>query len=419
MPLSHEVHPMRHELDLTRVRERFPALARRIHGRPAAYLDGPAGTQVPRVVIDAVGAYLAEHNANSGGVFPTSRETDAMLREAHGAAADFLGAEDPETVVFGPNMTTLTLAVSRALARTWKAGDEVVVSRLDHDANVTPWVLAARDAGVTVREIAIRTEDCTLDLEDLASKLGERTRLVAVGAASNAVGTLNPVREIVTRAHGVGAQVFIDAVHLGPHLPIDVAAWDCDFLACSAYKFFGPHVGLLWGRRESLEQLPVYKLRASPDGLPHRWHTGTENFEGIAGTMAAIDYLAGLGGPGDRRAALLRAFDAIREHERGLAGRLLRGLSELGSVKVWGIRDPARLDERVPTVSFTHARLQPRAVAEALAAQGIFVWHGNFYALPVTESLDLEPDGMVRVGLVHYNTAEEVDRLLEALRGLD
>jgi cysteine desulfurase family protein (TIGR01976 family) len=407
-------------LDVMWCRRQFPALARLVGGRPAVYFDGPAGSQVPGRVIEAVGRYLAATNANHGGIFATSLESDALLAAAHRAVADLLGADDPDSVAFGPNMTTLTLSLSRALARTWRPGDEVLVMRGEHDANVTPWVLAARDAAATVRHVEIHAGDCTLDLGDLKSKLGERTRLVALGCASNAVGTINPVREVVELAHAAGAQVFLDAVHYAPHAAIDVAAWDCDYLACSAYKFFGPHVGILWGKRSLLEDLPVYKVRPAPDGLPGRWMTGTQNHEGIAGTLAAVDYLAELGqraaaSPGGRRLRLVAAYGAISAHERELAGRLLGGLAALPDLRIWGIADPARLEERVPTVSITHARRPPLELARYLGERGIFVWHGNFYAQPLTEALGLEPDGMVRIGLLHYNTAGEVDRLLAAL----
>jgi cysteine desulfurase family protein (TIGR01976 family) len=346
-----------------------------------------------------------------------------MLEDARRAVADLLGSDAPQQVVFGPNMTTLTQSLARALGRTWKPGDEVVVTRLEHDANYTPWVQAARDAGAEVRRVEIRTEDCTLDLDDLESKLSERTRLVAVGCASNAVGTINPVARIAALAHAVGARIFLDAVHLAPHAALDVAAWDCDFVTCSAYKFFGPHVGILWGKREPLEELPVYKLRPVHDHLPHRWETGTQNHEGIAGTRAAIDYLADLGrdhdpGATDRRQALLSAYAAIEAYERPLAARLLDGLARLPEIRVYGITDTARIAERVPTVSFTHERLSPHEVAKRLDQHGIFVWHGNYYAQPLTETLGLEPEGMVRVGILHYNTAREIDRLLEAVTTL-
>lgn len=368
--------------------------------------------------------YLTTMNANHGGRFATSQESDALLESAHRGLADFLGTPEPETVVFGANMTSLTLALSRALGRTWKSGDEILVSRLDHDANVTPWVLAARDAGATVQYLDIHPEDCTLNLDDFSRKLSSRTRLVAVGCASNAVGTINPVESIVRRAHDAGALVFLDAVHYAPHGRLNVTAWDCDFLACSVYKFFGPHVGVLWGRRALLEELPVYKVRPAPEALPGRWMTGTQNHEGIAGALAAIEYLADLGHTvgapsADRVAALDRAYRAIRIHEGRLVDQLLAGLGELRSFRVWGITDRTRLDQRVPTVSITHRRLRPVELADALAARGFFACHGNFYALPLTEALGLEPEGVVRLGLLHYNTPEEVERLLGVLRGLE
>ena len=410
-------------------RGQFPALARQFGGQPAIFFDGPAGSQVPECVIDAIGGYLRTSNANHGGLFATSRESDAMLEAAHQALADLFGAADPTSIVFGANMTTLTFSLSRALARTWQAGDEIVVTRLDHDANVTPWVLAARDAGAKVLHLAIHPQDCTLDLDDLRRKLSPRTRLVAVGAASNAVGTINPIAEICRLAHTVGAEVFVDAVHAAPHLLPDVAAWDCDWLAASAYKFFGPHIGVLWGRADRLTQLDAYKLRPACDSLPGKWMTGTQNHECIAGALAAIEYLAALGrkvgardlgdGPTSRRQALLAAYAAIGGYERQLSAHLLDGLSRLSAVQVFGIVDRARLAERVPTFGIRHARLKPDALAAWLASRGIFVWHGNFYALPLTEALGLEPEGLVRIGLLHYNTISEIDRLLSALSELD
>ena len=408
---------------IVRQRPQFPALCRLQNGRPVAYFDGPAGTQVPQCVIDAVADCLAHHNANCGAPFDTSRETDEILDAARQAFADFFGTDNPDEVAFGPNMTTLTLAVSRALGKTWQPGDEVIVSRLDHDANVTPWVLAARDAGAVVQHIDVHPQDCTLDMGSFEAALSERTRLVAVGYASNCVGSINPVREIVRRARSAGAVTFIDAVHYAPHGLIDVRSLGCDFLVCSAYKFFGPHVGILWGRRERLESLQPYKLRPSPDALPGRWMTGTQNHECIAGAAAAVDYLAGIGDGLDsaatsRRARLQAAFGGITDYERELGARLLAGLAEIPGVRIWGITDPARLHERVPTVSFTHDRLTPREMAAALAERGIYVWPGNHYALPLTETLGLEPDGTLRVGIVHYNTADEVERLLAEIRGI-
>jgi len=405
-------------------RRQFPALARRVGELPAVFFDGPGGTQVPFRVIEAVSHCLAHTNANHGGRFATSIEGDKLLAEAHRGLADFLGADDPDCVVFGQNMTSLTFALSRALARRWRPGDEVLVTRLDHDANVSPWVLAARDAGAVVRFVPLRHEDCTLDLDALRGLLSSRSRLVAVGAASNATGTLNPVRDIADWAHDVGAQVFVDAVHYAPHALVDVQGLGCDFLACSAYKFFGPHVGVLWGRRRLLEEIEAYKVRPAPDTPPGKWMTGTQSHEAIVGALAAVEYLADLGrslAASDalsRRAALREAYREIATYERMLVRRLLEGLDRIGDIKVWGITDSSRLDERVATVSLTHARFSAAEMAEKLGRAGFFVWHGNYYALQLTEALGLEPDGMLRVGLVHYNTVAEVERLLEALHGL-
>ena len=412
---------------LESTRNQFPALSRTVNGKPAIFFDGPAGTQVPQCVINAISHYLATCNANHGGLFATSRESDAMLDAAHQAAADFVGAADPATVSFGANMTTITFAVSRALARTWGPGDEVVVTQAEHDANFTPWVLAAQDAGATIRVVSINTTDTTLDMDDLRSKVNARTKLVAIGGASNATGTIHPVREICELARSVGALSFVDAVHYAPHALIDVQQLACDFLVCSAYKFFGPHIGLLWGRREVLEALPAYKLRPADDALPSKWMTGTQNHECIAGTLAAIDYLADFGraatndgqAAGDsklaRREALAVAMRSIHDHESNLVARLIRGLAELDGFRVWGITDAARLAERMPTVSITHDRISPTALATELGQRGCFVWHGNYYALPLTTALGVEPEGMVRIGIVHYNTADEVDRLLGML----
>ncbi len=410
--------------DVDQYRRQFPGLARKMNGEPVVFFDGPAGSQTPLKVIEAVAKYLHRSNANQGGLFATSLESDELLAEAHRAVADLLGTPDADLICFGANMTTLTFTLSRALARTWRPGDEVIVTRLDHDANITPWVLAARDAGATVDHVGVHPEDCTLDLDDFEARLSPHTRLVAVGCASNAVGTINPVRQIIERTHAAGGQVFLDAVHFAPHAAIDVTAWDCDYLACSAYKFFGPHVGVLYGKREHLQALPACKLRPATDDLPGRWMTGTQNHEGIAGVRASVEYLARIGADARqpplpaRRDLLLAAYEAITNHEQELVAHLLRGLAQLPNVRVWGITDPNRLGERVPTVAFTHRRRTAREVATHLAGQGIFVWHGNFYALALTEALGLEPEGMVRVGLLHYNTREEVDRLLRLLATL-
>lgn len=409
------------------LRRQFPALELQVDGRPAAFFDGPAGTQVPQRVIDAVSDYYRRCNANHGGLFATSIESDRLLDEVHRAAADFVGADDPGETAFGPNMTTLTLSLSRALARTWVPGDEIVVTRLDHDANFTPWALAARDAGATLRIVEFNPDDCTLDLDQYASLLSPRTRLVAIGCASNSVGTLNPVRQMTRLAHAVGAEVFLDAVHYAPHGLIDVRDWDCDFLACSAYKFFGPHVGLLWGRRERLESLAAYKLRPAPDSLPGKWMTGTQSHETLVGVGQAIDYLADVGRQAlaaaeqpaaatSRRAALKAAFTAISGYERSLAARLLDALAAVPGLRLWGLASPARLDERVATFAVTHPAKTAPEIAEALGRAGLFVWHGNYYALNLSEALGREPHGMVRIGLVHYNTADEVDRLADELR---
>ncbi len=402
-------------------RRQFPALSRQINGRPAVYFDGPAGTQTPTRVIDAMVAYLSTCNANCGGGFTTSRESDALLAEAHAAFADFLGAENPKEIVFGPNMTTLTFALSRALARTWSAGDEVVVTQLDHDANISPWVLAARDAGATIRQARMHTQDCTLDHEHLHSLINNKTRLVAVGCASNASGSINRVAEIVDWAHDAGALVFLDAVHYAPHALIDVATLECDFLACSPYKFFGPHLGVLWGRLYLLEKLAAYKLRPAPAHPPGKWMTGTQSHEAIAAARQAVEYLADVGRTAadrpklGRRAALEAAFEAIAPYEKKLVGRLLAGLAKLPDVRVLGITDPEKFDQRCPTVSITHAHYSPQKLATLLDEHGIFTWPGNFYALQFSEALELEPEGMLRIGLAHYNTEEEVDRLLAVL----
>jgi len=405
-------------------RNQFPALSRPFSGKPSVFFDGPGGTQVPQRVIDAVSGYLASTNANHGGLFTTSRESDELLARAHQAVADFLGTEDAETVIFGQNMTSLTFALSRALARQWRPGDEVIVTRLDHDANVSPWVLAARDAGATVRFVPLVPEDGTLDLDALKQLLSPRTKLVAVGCASNATGTVNPVRKIADWAHAVGALVFLDAVHYAPHALIDVKALGCDSLACSAYKFFGPHVGILWGRRELLQELEAYKVRPAVNTLPDKWMTGTQSHEAIVGAMAAVDYLAELGRTlnGDanlsRGAALTEAYQEVGVYERTLATRLLKALAEIPGIKVWGITELSRLNERVATISFTHERFTAAQMAEKLAAEGFFTWHGNYYALNFTEALGLEPEGMLRVGMVHYNTMSEVDRFTESVQSL-
>lgn len=404
-------------------RNQFPALKRVVSGHPVAFFDGPGGSQVPQGVIDSVIHYLAHTNANRGGQYATAFESDELLESAHATVADFVGTSHAESIIFGANMTTLTFALSRAISKNWNAGDEIIVTRLDHDGNVTPWVLAARDAGVTVKYVDFHRTDCTLDLQDFASKLTPRTKFVAVGCASNIVGTINPVEKLCQQAHAVGAQVFLDAVHYAPHALPDVTRWGCDWLACSAYKFFGPHVGILWGRPELLKGITPYKLRPVTESLPGRWMTGTQNFEGIAGTKGAVDYLTELGrqvgGPPDSRRGLLEAaYSAIGDYERQLAARLIEGLTGIPQLTVYGLTDLQRLNERTPTVSFVHKSIPAIDLAAKLGQQGLFVGHGNFYALQVSEAFGLEPAGVVRVGLMHYNTKTEVDRLLSSIASL-
>ncbi len=398
------------------VRPLFPALALEEAGRPAVFFDAPGGTQVPRQVIEAIAGYLTHSNANVGGAFPTSKRTDETIDGAHQALADLLGCA-PEETVFGQNMTSLTFALSRAIGRDLGPGDEVVVTRLDHDANVAPWKALA-ERGVTIHEVDVDIEDCTLDMADLEAKLSSRTRLVAVGYASNAVGTINDVARVAELARQAGALSFIDAVHYAPHGPIDVRALGCDFLACSTYKFFGPHVGVLYGKAEHLERLRPYKVRPASEESPSKWMTGTQNHEGLAGATAAVDYLASLGGATGqgRRADLVRAMTTVKAYERGLSERLVAGLLGIPGLTFYGIREPERFDGRTPTVSFRMAGRTPRQVAEALSAAGVFATNGNYYAMGISERLGVEPlGGMVRIGLAHYNTAEEVDYLLEVL----
>jgi|HubBroStandDraft_1064217.scaffolds.fasta_scaffold00361_21 cysteine desulfurase family protein (TIGR01976 family) len=414
---QHALHP----LDLSWARAQFPSLKQIVNGHPAAFLDGPAGTQVPQRVIDAVRDYYEQSNANTCGAFATSRRSDAILASGHAAMADFLGCAADE-VYFGPNMTTLTFALARAIGRDLQPGDEIVVTTLDHDANVAPW-RALEEKGIVVRQVDIREEDCTLDMADLRSKITPRTKLIAVGYASNAVGTINPVEEIVRIAHDAGALAFVDAVHYAPHGSIDVRALDCDFLACSPYKFFGPHAGCIYGKREHLLRLRPYKVRPAADTLPDRWETGTQTHECIAGVAASIDYLADLGrrasAPDEsisRREALLSAYRAIRQHEMSLAARMIKSLLEIPGLRFFGISDPSLFAHRVPTVAIRLANHTPLEIATFLGDRGIFTWDGNYYALNLTERLGVEKDGgFLRIGIVHYNSDEEIDRLLAAL----
>ena len=406
--------------DLGWVRAQFPSLSQKVNGQPAVFLDGPGGTQVPQRVIDAISDYLKRNNANTGGAYQTSRNTDAMIAGARAAMADFLGC-DADEVVFGANMTSLTYALSRAIGKELRTGDEIVLTHLDHDANVTPW-RALEERGVVIRTAEIQEADCTLDMDDFAAQINPKTKLVAVGYASNAVGTINDVKEIVRLTHQRGAMAFIDAVHYAPHGAINVRALDCDFLVCSTYKFFGPHMGVLYGKREHLERLHPYKVRANSNAIPNRWEWGTLNHECIAGIAACVEYLADLGrsvnpAVASRRAALSAAFEAIQKHERDLMETMIHGLLEIPGLKLYGINDPKQFARRCPTMAVRIKGHTPLELATKLGERGFFTWDGNYYALNLTERLDVEKDGgFLRIGLAHYNTREEVERLLAALR---
>jgi len=408
--------------DVQAVRAQFPAFAQKDHPQPPIFLDNPAGTQVPQAVIEAVSDYYRSSNANSGGVFATSRRTDAMKHKARLALAAFLNAARPEEIVLGANMTTLTLHFSRAYGRTLKAGDEIILTQMDHDANIAPWLLMARDHGLTVRWVRLDPETGKLDLDSYRAALNAKTRLVCVGHAANALGTINPVRLMADLAHQVGAEVYVDAVQSAPHLLIDVQALGVDFLACSAYKFYGPHVGVLYGKYERLEALSPYKVRPAPDSTPEKWETGTASYETIAGTLAAVEYLASLGGlPAEKplRERLQAAYQALQAHENALTWQLIAGLQALPQMEIRGIVDRAQAHERVPTVICRPANQAPLAVAQALAERGIYVWHGNYYALETMKALGHQNDGgMVRIGIAHYNTAQEIETLLHALQTL-
>ena len=417
------------KLDPSWVRSQFPSLSRLINGEPAAFLDGPGGTQVTQSVIDAISHYLKTSNANTHGHYATSDETNDVIASARSAMADFLGCESDE-IVFGPNMTTLTFAISRSIGRELGPGDEILLTHLDHSANVSPWQ-ALEEHGVMMQFVDIHEEDCTLDMDDLARKLSPRTKVVAVGYASNTVGTINDVKKIIRIAHEAGALVFIDAVHYAPHGLIDVRDLDCDFLACSTYKFFGPHMGVLYGKRERLRWLCPYKVRPNTDASPGRWEMGTLNHECLAGVKACVEYLTevgraacgtALGATDDLRRTTCRdllrsAYRSIQSHERELSLRMLCGLAEIPGLRLYGIADPARVAERCPTFAIRIDRHHPAELAKKLGERGIFTWDGNYYALNLTERIGVEPDGgFLRIGFVHYNSAEEVDRVLKELR---
>jgi cysteine desulfurase family protein (TIGR01976 family) len=412
-------------LDPVKIRAQFPSL-----DRPAVFFDNPGGTQIARQSAERIQKYLMECNANHEGAFKTSRDSDAILDQAHQAMADMLNASRREQIVFGANMTTLTLSLSRALARTFTPGDEIVVTRLDHDANISPWLLAAEDRGCKITWVDFDVEDCTLKLDDFERALSKKPKLVAFGYASNAVGTINPVHRLTRMAHDAGALVYVDAVQYAPHGPIDVQDIGCDFLVCSAYKFFGPHAGILYGRYDLLDGLTAYKVRPAPALPPGKFETGTQNHEGIAGVLGAVEYLAWVGetfgGEGEawreagftgQKLNVHKGLAAVRSYEFDLSRALIEAIESVPGTRIYGITDPQRVDQRVPTVSFRLEGKHPKAIAGALDKEGFYVWDGNYYALAVTDRLGIETTGgMVRVGAAHYNTVEEVARFYDALK---
>ncbi len=403
------------------VRARFPALTLRDDGVPRIYFDNPAGTQVPDMVLDAMRAAMVEKCANLGGPFRTSIAADALMDEGRRAMADMLNAPSPNSIVFGQNMTSLTLHMSRCLGHRFSAGDEIVLSRMDHDANVAPWVLLAEDLGLTVRWLDFDPDTGTFPDDAIGRVLTPRTKLVAVGLASNVLGTVNDAARITAAAKDAGALVYIDAVQFAPHRPVDVAALGCDFLVCSAYKFFGPHVGVLWGREDLLNETFAYKVRPAGSRAPERFETGTQNHEGIAGVTAAVDYLAWLGertgtDGGDRRHRLVAGLAAATGHEDGLALRLMDGVRDIPGTTIHGVASANAIHLRVPTVSITIEGHHPTDLANALADANIFTWNGHSYGVEPVKRLGLlESGGVLRIGLAHYNTAAEVDRCLEVL----
>jgi cysteine desulfurase family protein (TIGR01976 family) len=403
-------------IDVASIRAQFPALSREVNGQPAVYLDGPGGTQVPRSVIDAMSGFMERGGSNLEGAFVSSAETMETVAGARAAVADLINAQ-PGEVAFGQNMTSLTFATSRAIAGSWNEADEIVVTRLDHDANITPWVMAAGERGSEVRWADFDPEGGGFDYDSLGDVLGPKTRLVAVTAASNALGTIVDVARIAEMAHRVGALVWVDGVHYTPHQLVDVAAWEIDFYAASAYKFFGPHSGLLYGKAEHLEQFQPYKVRPAPDTAPHRWETGTQSFESLAGVTAAVDFLASLGEGADRRSRVVAGMGEVASHGVALGGRFLAGASEIPGVKVYGVTDSAT--PRTSTFAVAVEGVEARRVAEKLGRRGIFVTDGHYYAVAVMERLGvLGRGGLARIGFVLYNTDDEVDRALDALEEL-
>lgn len=406
---------------IDRVRAEFPALSITDQGRARVYLDNPAGTQVPRRVADAVAKCLIETNANLGGHFTTTKLAVDVVANAHQAMADFLGARSAREIIIGANMTTLTFHLSRSIARNWKPGDEIIVTRMDHEGNVSPWLSIAADKGVTVKFVSFDKETWQIEAKDLKALLTDRTKLVALNYASNLTGSINDVKALTRIAHEAGALVYVDAVQFTPHRLVDVQALDCDFLACSAYKFFGPHLGIVWGREEILEGLEAYKCRCSDNGLPQRFETGTPQIELLAGLTATVDYFTWLGGEvgatGSRRDKIAAAYKVSVDHEEPLAIQLIAGLQEIEGISIAGITNPNRANHRVPTVSFRHKSVAPERISRALAAANIFVWDGHNYALEVVRHLGIpEDEGVVRIGMAHYNTVAEVAGTIAAVK---
>jgi len=399
------------------IRAHFPALERMHNGNPVAYFDGPGGTQVPRFVVDAMDDYLFNHNANTHWRYPTSEETDALIARAREALADFLNGR-PDEIVFGQNMTTLTFHLARALGREWGKGDEIVITELDHHGNVAPWRALEKDRGVTVRMVKMRTEDGRLDWSDLEAAITPRTKLLAIGAASNALGTITDVARATQLAKSRGALSFVDAVHYAPHVLVDAQAIGCDFLACSAYKFYGPHIGVLWGKRDLIESLDAPRLEPAPQESPERLETGTQNHEGIVGAAAAVEFLASLSPEHrerPRRESLAASFDALHARGMFLLEKLWNSLGEIDGLTLHG---PKPGTPRTPTLSFTMRGMKTDDIAIALAKRGVFVSNGDFYAATIVERLGLVPDGLLRVGCSCYTTESEVDRLIEGVRAL-
>ncbi len=418
-------------LKIDAVRQNFPALWVKDKGKSRIYLDNPGGTQVPKSVINQIEQYLIQRNANHGGFFKTSRESDKILDETHQAMADFLNASSPKEIIFGPNMTTLTFAISRSLAKWFTSGDEIILTRMEHDGNIAPWYQMARDNGLIVKWLNFNIDNFRFDLNDVEDLITDRVRLIAINYASNALGTINDIKSVIQIAHDRNILVYVDGVHYVPHAPTDVQDLDCDFFVCSAYKFFGPHLGILWGKYELLDKLAAYKVRPADDYPPGKFETGTQSHEGEAGTLGALDYLTGIGESmarefyqkydkfEGRRKYLHAAMLAIKEYERVLSEHLINGLKKIPGVHIYGITNHDELDDRVPTVSFVIEGMHPSDIAKSLARQNIFVWNGNFYAVEVVKHLGLEDKGgLLRVGAVHYNTNEEINLFLSHLDDL-